>query len=144
MKLVKQYTIPFTGLMEGEHNFKFNFREQFFNKYEVLEAIGGEIDATILLIKKTNMLRLDVQLIGDLEIQCDRCLDSFLYPVAYSGELVIKFGENTSENTDEIWVIHPNEYELDLEQYFLECISLSLPIQRIHPEDNNGKAGCIL
>ncbi len=142
LKLVNQYIIPFTGLKEGIHEFAFDFREEFFNKYEVLEASGGEITALVLLVKKTNMLNLETQMKGSLNIQCDRCLESFCYPILYTGSLIIKFGENMEESTDEIWVLHPKEYELNLEQYFFECISLSLPIQRIHPEDLDGNSGC--
>jgi uncharacterized metal-binding protein YceD (DUF177 family) len=38
--------------------------------------------------------------------------------------------------------VNPNEHELDLMQYFLECICLSLPIKRIHPDDISGNSGC--
>ena len=142
MKLVNQYRIPFTGLKEGEHEFTFGFGEKFFNNYEVLDARTGKIEALVLLEKKSNMLTLNIQLRGILDLQCDRCLDTFSYPIAYSGSLIVKFGFNEEESTDEIWVVNPNEYELDLEQYFFECISLSLPIQRIHPDDLSGKSGC--
>jgi len=142
VKLVNQYSIPFTGLKEGEHEFTFRFGEEFFNKYEVLDTRGGVIKALVLLVKKPNILRLEIQLRGTLDLQCDRCLETFSYPVAYSGSLIVKFGLNIEESTDEIWVVNPNEHELDLEQYFFECISLSLPIQKIHPEDLSGNSGC--
>jgi len=142
LKLVNQYIIPFTGLKEGAHEFKFNFNEQFFNKYEVLEADGGKVIAFVVLIKNTNMMKLDILLKGTLNIQCDRCLESFDYQIYHTGSIVIKFGESVEESTDEIWVLHPNEHEINLEQYFFECISLSLPIQRMHPEDNHGNSGC--
>lgn len=142
MKLVNQYSIPFTGLKEGEHEFIFTFGEKFFHNYEVLEARGGKIEAKVLLLKKPNMLRLDCELRGTLDIQCDRCLETFSYPIAYSGSFIVKFGLNIEESTDEIWIVDPNEHELELEQYFFECISLSLPIQKIHPDDLSGKSGC--
>jgi len=142
VKLVNQYSIPFTGLKEGEHEFIFYFGEKFFNKYEVLEAREGKLKALVFLVKKPNMLRLDIQLRGTLDLQCDRCLETFSYPIAYSGSLIVKFGLNIEESTDEIWVVNPNEHELDLEQYFFECIGLSLPIQKIHPDDLSGNSGC--
>lgn len=142
MKLINQYIIPFAGLVEGKYEFKFDFREKFFKKHKVLEASGGEVEALVILEKKTDMLKLESQMKGALDIQCDRCLETFSYPIIYNASLIIKFGDNTDESTDEIWVLNPNKYELNLEQYFFECISLSLPIQRIHPEDLNGNSGC--
>jgi uncharacterized metal-binding protein YceD (DUF177 family) len=142
LKLVNQYIIPFTGLKEGEHVFNFDFREEFFKKYDVLEAIGGEVKAEVFLLKKPNMLRLENQLRGNLKVQCDRCLELFSYPLFYSGSLIVKFGLNAEDSTDEIWVLNPDENEIDLEQYFYECISLSLPIQIIHPDTPAGNSGC--
>ena len=142
LKLVNQYIIPFKGLKEGDYEFEFSFDRKFFDEHNLLEANGGHIVATILLSKKPGLLSLYTTLKGYLNIQCDRCIEEFDFPVYSRNQLLVKFGENTGDSTDEIWVIEPNTYELDMEQYLYECISLSMPIQRIHPEDSDGKSGC--
>ena len=38
--------------------------------------------------------------------------------------------------------MHPNESEIDLKQYFFECIELSLPLQKVHPDNPDGSIGC--
>jgi uncharacterized protein len=142
LKLVNQYIIPFTGLKEGDHRFTFNFRKEFFDSYEVLEAQDGNIEAAVLLNKKPSMLTVAISMHGFLDLQCDRCLDNFRLPIDYRGTLVIKFDENTAASTDDIWILHPNETDLDLEQYFYECIGLCIPIQRTHPDNIDGSSGC--
>lgn len=142
MKLVNSYIIPFTGLKEGYHEFSFTFDSKFFDEYTVLEAHDGLIKAAVLLDKKSNMLDLKINMIGSLRIQCDRCLDYFSFPIEFKGNLLVKFGENTSSSTDEIWILNPNEYELDLKQYFFESIGLCLPIQRVHPQNPDGSLSC--
>jgi uncharacterized protein len=142
LKLVNQYIIPFTGLKDGDHKFYFDFKKEFFDSYEVLETRDGNVEASVLLNKKPNLLTLSVSIDGYLEIQCDRCLDYFQLPISFSGNLFIKFGEDTSASTDEIWILRPSENTLNLEQYFFECICLCIPLQCIHPEKNDHSPGC--
>jgi len=142
LKLVNQYIIPFKGLKEGDHEFTFNFSDKFFSEYEVLDSSKGNIEARVYMTKSSSMLSFSVYMEGDMLIPCDRCLDHFNYHVRFRDQFVVKFGENTEESTDEIWILHPNEFELNLEQYFFECLGLSLPIQRVHPEDVNGNSTC--
>lgn len=142
LKLVNQYIIPFKGLKEGDHEFEFGFDQKFFDEHKVLEAKSGNIGAIVFLTKKTNILSLSTTLKGDLNIQCDRCLEYFNYPIHSQSDLLVKFGENTGDSTDEIWVVDPNSHDLNMEQYLYECILLSLPIQRIHSDDANVDSGC--
>ncbi len=142
MKLDCQYIIPFAGLSEGNHKFSFTFDKKFFDDYPVLEARSGLVSATVLLEKTATMLSLQISMSGNLEIQCDRCLDYFYFPIEFRGELVVKFNRNTQSGTDEIWILDPNEHELNLEQYFYECIGLCLPIQRVHPQNPDRNINC--
>jgi uncharacterized protein len=142
LKLVNQYIIPFTGLKEGDHKLIFDFGKEFFESHEVLEAQNGTLTADVVLTKQTSMLKLSIKLSGNIEIQCDRCLEFFQFPIYFKGDLIVKFGEDTSASNDEIWIINPDEVELDLEQYFFECIGLCIPIQRVHPESDDAESAC--
>lgn len=142
LKLVNQYTIPFAGLKEGNHEFSFTFDKKFFDDYAVLEARDGEVTATLLLNKTVPMLSLHISISGYLEIQCDRCLEYFSFPIEFRGDLFVKFGKNTHASTDEIWILDPKEYKLEMKQYFFESIGLCLPIQRIHPSKPDGTLTC--
>jgi len=142
LKLVNQYIIPFTGLKDGDHKFTFVFENEFFDDHEVLEAHNGKIYAEVVLNKKPGLLTLKVCLSGYLEITCDRCLENFQLPVLYDGNLIIKFGDDKSAATDEIWILYPTENLIDLEQFFYECIGLCIPIKRVHPDNEDGSYGC--
>ena len=142
LKLVNQYIIPFTSLKEGEHKFTFDFEKRFFDEHDVLEVAGGKLEANVLLDKKPTLLSLEFAIDGQVEIRCDKCLDYFNFPIRYRSDLVVKFDTDTSAGTDEIWILNPGEHELNLEQYFFECVGLCLPIQRIHPENALGITSC--
>ena len=142
LKLVTQYIIPFSGLKEGNHKFLFTFDKKFFDDYPVLEARKGLIEAVVDLEKKISLLTLHISMKGSLELQCDRCLDYFDFPIDFEGDMIVKFGKDTYSSTDEIWILDPNDHELNLEQYFFESIGMCLPIQRIHPQSPDNKISC--
>ena len=142
MKLVNQYIIPFKGLHEGEHEFSYEIGEAFFEEYSSLEIRTGALQVNVLLNKKSNFLELSVSLIGRMEIQCDRCLEYFTFPLSYSGDLFVKFKETPEEPDDKVIFLHPSDDLLDLEQFFVDCIGLSLPIQKFHPDNDDETSGC--
>jgi uncharacterized metal-binding protein YceD (DUF177 family) len=142
LKLVNQYIIPFKGLSEGEHNYSFEIEHEFFEAFSSLEINTGFVIASVSLLKKNNFLELHCSLEGSVEIQCDRCLEDFSFPILYNGELFVKFKEEVEEPDDKIIYLHPNDDILDLSQFFIDSIGLSIPIQRFHPEKEDGDSGC--
>ena len=63
-------------------------------------------------------------------------------PIDYTGRLVVRFSETRDECDGEVMWVSPAETEINLAQYIYESICLSLPYQRVHPTDENGKSGC--
>ena len=142
MKIENQYIIHFKGLKEGVHAFTFHLGKAFFETHEHLEVPDGAVDIQAELIKKTSFLELSISLAGTVQVQCDRCLGYFNLPVSYEGHLVVRFSETGKEPDDEVIFLHPEDYELNLTHYLYECISLSIPIRKIHPDLPGGKPGC--
>jgi uncharacterized protein len=142
LKLVNQYIIPFKGLTDGEHEFQFELGKPFFDEHELLEARDGNIEFMITVVKKPTMLLIDVSMSGTLNIQCDRCLEYFDFPVDYESNFIVKFSDEPEESTDEIWILHSNDHEIDFNQYFFDSVALSLPLQKTHPDDADGSLGC--
>lgn len=142
MKVGNQYIIPFKGLKEGPHNFSFEIGEAFFEENYALGISEGSIIVKLILHKKSSFLDLDVIMSGTIKIQCDRCIEYFDFPLEYRGKLVVKFKEEIEEPDDQILFLHPGSDMLDLNQYFYDCVGLSIPLQKFHPENQNGEPGC--
>lgn len=142
MKSENQYIIHFKGLKEGVHEFEFILGKPFFEEFERLEAQDGKVVAGISLERKTSLLDLEIHLQGDILVTCDRCLENFWMPVDYSGHLVVQFSEREQEGNDEIIYLHPEEYQLDLKHFLYECVSVSIPYRKVHPDLPDGKSGC--
>ena len=141
MKFENQYIIHFKGLKEGVHDFEFVIDKPFFEEFEHLEVPEGKVSVKVTLSKKTGFMELELALSGLIRVQCDRCLDYFALPVEYVGQLLVKFGD-AEETDDEVIFLDPEEHRLELKQTLYECISVSIPYRKVHPDLPNGDSGC--
>ncbi len=128
----KQYKIPFVGLSVGRHEYEFDLTEAFFSLFEFGEIEVSEIHVDLVLEKGANMMTLDFDVFGTAEQACDRCGDPITVDLDGEYRLIVKFGDTTDRNNDEILILGTAEYELDLSQYLYEYAQLSLPVKRVH------------
>ena len=136
------YSIPLTGIREGSHEYEFEIDNDFFNHFEGSEITRGELVAVATLVKRSAHMELILSLRGEVEVTCDRCLEPYMQRVETEGKLLIKFGDHLEEIDDEVLVIPFNESHLDLAQLIYEFAHLALPVQRVHPDDEDGYSGC--
>jgi uncharacterized metal-binding protein YceD (DUF177 family) len=142
LKSENQYIIHFKGLKEGEHDFEFAIGKPFFEEFEQLEIPEGKVNANIVLTRKPGFLEIEMALSGVVQVECDRCLSYFEMPLSYEGKLLVKFSETQKEEDADVLFLHPEDYALDLKHYMYECISLSLPFRKVHPDLPDGESGC--
>ena len=134
--------IAWKGLSEGLHQFEYEIGTRFFAEIEYSELAEGEIDVTIELIKKQQLMSLNIIITGFVIVPCDRCLEPFEQDIDFETDLIIKVGSETSELDDNIISIAENEDEINLTHYIYESIVLSLPYKKIHPDDEDGNSTC--
>ncbi|MFT5183599.1 MAG: uncharacterized metal-binding protein YceD (DUF177 family) [Flavobacteriales bacterium] len=132
MKLTNDYTIPFTGLTIGKHAFEFQLGKAFFEQFEYSEISEGDVFIDVILEKQSSMMILDFEFEGVIETICDRCQESVEIELEGEFRLIVKFGDYTDTNNDEILILGPNEVEVDFTQYFYEYSHLALPSKRVH------------
>lgn len=139
----KEYKIQFAGLSAGEHEFEFHINNKFFESLDYSEIKQGDIAVKVNLLKQSTMMVLQFDINGTVHLNCDRCMEDFNFPLTGNYQLIIKVGGSDSgDENDDIITIAANEHELDLTQYLYEYIILSLPIKRVHPDDNKGNSTC--
>lgn len=142
MNYLSQYTLPFSGLSEGKHQFDFNIDDRFFAEFENSEVEKGELDIHVELEKRSTYLSLTFSIKGKVELVCDRCLENFIFPVESQRKLLVKFSEKPVEDEAEMIYLHPSAFQVEVGQFIYEFVILSLPIRRIHPDGENGVSLC--
>lgn len=134
MKALKEYVIPFVGLKEGIHDYAFDIDAKFFESFENSEIIRADVHVDMSLERQERMLIFNFATRGMLVLPCDRCLGEMELPVEGNDRLIVKFGHEWEEESDEIIVIPETESHIDISTYIFEYIMLKIPIQRVHPE----------
>lgn len=139
---LKNFVIPFRGLKIDIHHFDFVINNKFFEAIEYAELEKGLVDVSLELIKQERMMIFEFNFKGFVEVLCDRCLEPFDQAIEGQERLIVKLGERFEEQTDEVIIISESDYEFDTSPYIYEYISLLLPMQHIHPDDENGNSTC--
>ena len=141
MKHNQKYIIPFKGLKDGKHIFTYNLDRGFFDLFEADEINRVDLNAEIQCNKKDNFIELQFSINGFIETICDLCLDYYPQKIKSTGNLYIRFGEESIELSDELIVIPFNQTEFEISQYLFDLSMLGIPFKRQHDPDTNGH-GC--
>ncbi|MDR2891432.1 MAG: DUF177 domain-containing protein [Alistipes sp.] len=146
--MTQRYTIAHRGLKEGTHEFEWKIGDDFWEGRGESGVKGGEVDVRAVLERGPGganaAMRLAVEMKGSVTVSCDRCLEDCLLPVRVTERLAVKLAESDEMPAfegDVLW-LNPADAAIDLEQYIYESVVLSLPLQRVHPEDVHGRPLC--
>jgi uncharacterized metal-binding protein YceD (DUF177 family) len=139
----QRLTIAHRGLRQGAHTYGWRIGDEFWKDRAEGGIIGGEIEVAATLEKgATGVMRLAVEITGTVTVPCDRCLEDCALPVDYRGSLAVKTSEEQQPFEGDVLWLSPGDTHIDLEQYVYESVVLSLPLQRVHPEDVHGQPLC--
>ncbi|HEX8516326.1 MAG TPA: DUF177 domain-containing protein [Bacteroidia bacterium] len=139
----KEYKIQFVGLAAGKHEYDYKVTDKFFEDLDYSELKNGNIRVDLSLLKQSTMMSLDFRISGTVKVACDLCTEDFDLPISGEYQLIVKVGgSDSSVDDDDIITVAANEHELDLSQYIYEYIILSLPIKRVHPDNEHGESSC--
>jgi uncharacterized metal-binding protein YceD (DUF177 family) len=135
--------IPYRELSVGDHRFEFVVGESFFEGFDHSLVNGGEARIAVDVHRNVSGMTLVFSIEGHARVECDRCLEPLTLPVNWQGELPVKVdAARAGEYDGEAIFAAPGEESVDLSQWVYESICLSLPMTRVHGEDENGVSLC--
>jgi len=129
------YNIPLRSLSEGKHEFKYDLDNKFFALIDdgSNDVKKGDLKVTVTLKKTSITFELIFEVSGFVRVPCDRCLDDITMDVETRNKLIVKFGKEYSEESDEIVIIPEEDGEINVAWFLYEFIVLSLPAKKVHP-----------
>lgn len=140
LKPLKQFSIPFTGLKIGKHQFDFEIDNSFFDAFEYSLVKKGNLTAAVELDKQETMLILQFHIKGTIVLDCDKCLAEFNSPVEIHERQIVKFAEDELESDDlEIISLSKKESEIDVSALIYEFITVSVPYIKVCEENGDGQ-----
>ena len=92
----------------------------------------GKINTQLTILKRGGAFDLSFVFNGIVIIPCDRCLDDMDLPIETTAHLIVKFGKDYSEESDDIVVIPETEGIINLAWFLYEFVALAVPIKHVH------------
>ncbi len=129
----KGFSIPFSGLKQGKHDFQYTINNEFFESFGYDEFNETNIVLNVTLKKMSTMLELEMKAQGAVNVDCDLTSEPYEQPISSELELVVKFGEEYNDEDDEVLVLPHGEHQVNVAQYVYEMLVLAAPVKRIHP-----------
>jgi len=129
------YNISLRSLPEGNSSYDYLIDNEFFKLINDNDSDlkRGKVNVILNVQRKGNIFDMKFELNGNVFIPCDRCLDDIQIEILSGNRLIVKFGKEYSEESDEIVIIPETEGEINVAWFLYEFISLSIPMKHVHP-----------
>jgi uncharacterized protein len=137
LKSLRNYSIPFTGLKLGKHQFEFVVNDAFFNEFEYSLVKKANLNCQVELERQEMMIILNFQITGTIDANCDRCLAQYPQQVDIREQQVAKFSEEELGEDEEILILTKNDHEINIAGLIYEYINVALPFITVC--DNEGE-----
>ena len=95
---------------------------------------NGQLNAVVSLNKSDSMIQVDFNIEGSLELECDRSLEKFDFPIHIDQNMIYKYGEEDKELSEDVFVIEKNTQTLNVAGIMYEFIGLEIPMKKLHPK----------
>lgn len=134
--------IRFGGLKSGRYDYEYDLDDTFFAAFENENLTRGAVHFDVRLEKKERVMLLSFSFNGEVETECDRCLEPMIVNVDGEETLYVKVSdEEVSDDCDDV-ILPEGTVEIDLSQWLYEFVLVSIPMQHIHPDDKDGNPTC--
>ncbi|MCE7993089.1 MAG: DUF177 domain-containing protein [Roseivirga sp.] len=133
MKAFRQYDIHIFKLAIGLHDYQFEIKDEFFELFDNELVSKGNLTIDVSLTKSETMIEMVLHIQGSVELECDRSLDHFDYPINSHRKMIYRLGEEMEELSDELMVIPKDSQIINIASLLFEFIGLEVPMKKLHP-----------
>ena len=133
MMIKKEFSVPFSGLKQGKHEFNYAVNNEFFESFGYTDFNDANLNLNVMLNKTSTMLEFVFKTDGTVNVDCDITSEPYEQAISSALELVVKFGDEFNDDNDEILIVPHGEHQVNIAQYVYEMIVLAVPQKRIHP-----------
>ena len=140
MAKFSQYKIDLENLPDGTLAYSYELGQKFFDAIDHEDVRRGTVKAEFTVRKTIEAYEFNFHLVGTIQIPCDRCLDEMDQEIDTTDRLIVKLGEEYSEESDELVIIPEDEGAINIAWYLYEFIVLNIPMRHVHEEGKCNKA----
>lgn len=127
------YKLPLKSLAKGTHEFDYHLDKQFFADMESADIHDADVKVKVTLNYNGDVYDFNIVFTGEVVVLCDRCLDDLHLPIDTTYHIVVKYGEDFNDNSDEILEIPESDKYLNIAYMLYDTVALAIPIKHVHP-----------
>lgn len=132
MECLDQLKINLKRLDNDVEERHISLNDNYFEAIQADEVRRGRVEADITVRKVSETtFELLLHTEGTVIVPCDLCLDDMEQSVCTDDRIMVKYGENNSEE-DEVITVDENEGIFDTTWIVYESIALAIPIRHVH------------
>lgn len=128
-----QYNVDLKKFTLGVHEIEYILDNKFFQNIDGPEVQKGKVKVSCTVKSSNSVFDMTFRLEGIAIVPCDRCLDDMEIPIETQSRLVVKFGKDYAEESDEIVIIPEEEGAINLAWFLYEFVALTIPMKHVHP-----------
>ena len=135
-----KYKIDLKGMTADSLKYEFVLDNLFFANIDGPEVQRGKVNVELVVKKSSHAFDFHFQTDGMVYVPCDRCLDDMEQPITSTDYLRVKFGEEYSEEDDNLVVIPEDEGMINVAWFMYEFVALAIPMKHVHAPGKCNKA----
>lgn len=127
------YTIDLKAMAHPVEEFHYTLSDRFFSDIEAPDVHHGNLESRVV-VHKLGHDGFEVSFFteGTVVVTCDRCLGDMDQPIKAEGHTKVKFGEEYSDEDDELITVPERDGRIDMGWLIYESIVLAIPIKHVH------------
>ncbi|MBQ8773228.1 MAG: DUF177 domain-containing protein [Muribaculaceae bacterium] len=135
-----KFKLPLKVMPVGSQEFDYQLDKQFFVDMESADIHDAELDVHVVVTNNGVAYDLNIGIKGEVTLLCDRCLDSLPWVVDTDYHIMVKYGEDYNDDSDDLLVIPESDNYLNVSYMIYETVVLSIPIKHTHPKGQCNRA----
>ena len=127
------YKVDLKGMATDTVSYRWQADNDFFSAVQGSEIKQGMLDVALRVKRTSGAYELEFQLQGEVEVTCDRCLESMNQPIDAFCTLRVVMGEDFVDDGDVV-VIPEREGVINVAWNIYEFAALQIPLRHVHPD----------
>ena len=123
--------VDLKGVTDEISVFNYALDDDYFKFIEAPDVKKGKLKCELTIRKGTSFFELNFHTEGTIQIPCDRCLEDMNQKICTDDRMIVKFGEEYSEEDDFVTVSEEKGI-LDVSWFIYEFVVLNIPIKHVH------------
>lgn len=134
------YNVELASLKDGHYEQDFECDTEFFKNMEHTGIQKSDVKVHLDLEKRNGIYDCTFHCKGTVTVPCDRCLDPLDIDVDTDYHILVKYGEEYNDASEELLVIPQSNTYLNVSYMLYDTILLSIPLRHVHPTGKCNRA----